>query len=95
MTRKKKTRKRRTRAKRIIIPALFCLFCAVFLFSGYQLISNMVKNKAAADAYQGLRTEVRSLQSSVAPAATAEPAEEVKKEWFSETEALLTKIRRG
>ena len=28
-------------------------------------------------------------------APTAEPAEEVKKDWFSETEALLTKIRRG
>lgn len=76
MTSKKRTRKKRTRAKRIIILTFFCLFCAVFLFSGYQLIHNMVKNKAAADAYQGLRTEVRSLQSSVAPAATVEPAEE-------------------
>ena len=57
--------KNRTGKKRIIIMVFFGLFCAVFLFSGYQLISNMIKNKAAADAYQGLRTELRS----VAPAA--------------------------
>lgn len=49
------------RKKKIgILIVLFCLFCAVFLFSGYQLISNMAKNKAAADAYQELRTEFRS-----------------------------------
>ena len=46
------------RKKQIRILILFCLFCAVFLFSGYMLTSNMIKNKMAADAYQGLRTKV-------------------------------------
>lgn len=56
----------------------FGLFCAVFLFSGYMLISNMAKNKVAADAYQELRTEFQSSQGSVIPTAQVEPAEEAK-----------------
>ena len=59
-----------------MILCFFCLFCAVFLFSGYQLINNMIKNKTAADAYQELRTEIQSNQISAIPAAWADPAEE-------------------
>jgi len=67
------------RKKKIgILVVFFCLFCAVFLFSGYMLISNMEKNKAAADAYQELRTELQSSQGSVIPTARVEPAEEAK-----------------
>lgn len=57
----------------------FGLFCAVFLFSGYQLISNMIKNKTAADAYQELRTEIQSNQISTCPAIWGDPAEEIAK----------------
>lgn len=67
------------RRKKIgILIVFFCLFSAVFLFSGYQLINNMAKNKAAADAYQELRTELQSSQGSVVPTARVEPAEEAK-----------------
>ena len=67
------------RRKKIgILIVFFCLFSAVFMFSGYQLINNMAKNKAAADAYQELRTELQSSQGSVVPTARVEPAEEAK-----------------
>ena len=69
------------RRKKIgILIVFFCLFSAVFMFSGYQLINNMAKNKAAADAYQELRVEFQSSQSSVSPADTKKPAEDAEKE---------------
>ncbi len=68
------------RKKTGILVGFLCLFCAVFLFSGYMLLSNMMKNRAAADAYRELRTEVQRSQSSGGPAATEKPAENKKKE---------------
>ncbi|MCR4962290.1 MAG: class B sortase [Firmicutes bacterium] len=55
--------KKMKKAKRRLRPGallLFCLFCAVFLFSGFMLLSDIIKNKAAADAYRQLRAEMES-----------------------------------
>ena len=58
--------------KRIIIQVFFGLFCAVFIISGYMLISNEVGNRKAANAYHDLRTVFRK---NVSTSATPEQIE--------------------
>lgn len=63
------------RKKQVVLLSLVCLFCAVFLVSGYMLLSNAMKYRAAADTYQELRTEAQSSTVTTAWDGSAEDAE--------------------
>ena len=64
-----------SKKKKIVIPVLFFLFCAVFLFSGYRILGNMKTNKEAENSYRELRAGTRAAAPAGSPEAEeAEPA---------------------